>query len=112
MLNRERGTAGRDHVSKTRSVEREHIEITFDEDDLVFFTNKFLRLKKSERDLTLMEDRRLGRVHVLRTLVASALRRRSGHRSAAKADHFAAKIEDRKHGAVAKEIEIANAPSR
>jgi hypothetical protein len=70
LLGGQVGAEGRHRVPEPRLVERQHVHVPLDDDDLAGLADGRPRLVEAVQQLALLEQRRLGRVEVLRQRVA------------------------------------------
>ena len=90
------GAAARDHVRDARARHRDRVHVSFDENRDIALPDRFFRAVEVIEEVALRIDRRLGRIHVFRHVVA--------HRATAECDHFAGIVRDREHDAAAEAI--------
>ena len=104
MLGCQGGSAGRQRLSQPGHREGDAIEVALTDDDAPGPANRLERIGIPVECATLVKDRRLRRIQVLGLL---ALR----ECAAAKAEHAAADVEDRKGDAAPQPIVAATAPT-
>ena len=95
----ERGPARRHHLVQAGAVQREQVEVALDHDHAAARANRVERLAEPEQRAVLLVDGRLGRVQVLRRVVA--------HRAPAEAGDLTAGLADREHDPAAEAVVVA-----
>src|SRR5262249_37782631 len=93
------GSAARNDVADSSSSDGDRIHVTFYQDREIVAPQRLFGAIQVIENIALRIDRRLGRVQILRHVVAKS--------AAAKSDNFSGFVRDRKRDATAKAIEHA-----
>ena len=93
----QRGAERGDRLAEARLRQRHHVHVALDRDDAALVVRGLASTRRIEQDVALVEQRRLGRVQVLRRLVGI-------ERTATEGDGAALEVGDREHHAVAEAV--------
>ena len=102
LLHRKRRPQRRDDIRHAVRMKGNGVHVPFHHDDLALLANLRKRLKQREKQTTLIENRRLRRIQILRIPVP--------HDAPAERHRFPAQIQNGKHAPVAEHIEITPVP--